>query len=784
MRYFSNNKKSKAGKIEKQNIRGSIILTFIIVLIISLFFPKNRYSEHHYEIDDIVQETIIAPFDFPVLKTDEKLKADRALAKKSVPYIFKEDAGIVDEQIEKLNKFIADITKLNSAKREYLNSNRQLQLNQFSKEKNKYKSLATTDSSIYYSLLNDFINSSDFDTTSNLMKVLTSNNTTRFDYYSLYLFPELEQLLRNIYAYSVIDIKRENIISDKIAILQDGEELIESPDLVLTLEEAWRKSKTTLRAKFPKQTVHFINFGNDIIINFLKPNLIYQKSITEKRQEEKINKVPPSFGIVLEDEKIVDANTRVTPDIFQKLFSLSQKRAREANIKGGIRKSLPIIGSPLIFLGQFAIVTIVLSFFVTFLLAYQQSILYDLKMIILLGLIFIMQSGLTFLIVNKFDLSEYAIPIAISAMTLTIFFDTRIAFTAITTLSILIGIQLGGNIYFIITSIFTSSFAIYSVRKLRKRSQIFQSIIFIVLSYLFSITITELMQFSSFDVLKYHLFFGSVNGIVSPFFAYGFFVLLESAFGITTDLTLLELADFNHPVLKRLSREATGTFTHCVTVGNMAEAASDAIGANSLLARVGSYYHDIGKLVKPEYFVENQSIGSNKHDKLTPSLSALIIIKHVKEGLRLAKEYKLPGAIVDFITTHHGTTKIAYFYDKALQHADDHSNINESDFEYPGPKPRTKETGIVMICEAIEAAIRSIDKPTINNISKMIDKIIRDRLISGQLDDCPLTLSDLGKIKGTTKGNTGILPIIQSIHHLRVEYPNQDKHQKTKDRNK
>ncbi|MCK9560982.1 MAG: HDIG domain-containing protein, partial [Candidatus Marinimicrobia bacterium] len=260
----------------------------------------------------------------------------------------------------------------------------------------------------------------------------------------------------------------------------------------------------------------------------------------------------------------------------------------------------------------------------------------------------------------------------------------------------------------------------------------------------------------------------------APFLAYGIIGLLENIFGITTDLTLLELADFNHPLLKLLSREATGTFTHCVTVGNLAEAAADTIGANALLARVGSYYHDIGKLGKPEYFIENQAFDYNRHDKLAPNLSAIIVLNHVKEGLRLANEYKLPKAIQEFIPSHHGTTRVEYFYNKARKKAADPEDINDADFSYPGPKPRTKETGIVMICETIEAVCRSLDKPTMATIEKVVDSVIEKRLKEGQFDECPLTLADLKKIKGDIKEGTGILPILRGIHHLRVEYPGQE----------
>ncbi|MBN2602254.1 MAG: HDIG domain-containing protein, partial [Candidatus Marinimicrobia bacterium] len=513
----------------------------------------------------------------------------------------------------------------------------------------------------------------------------------------------------------------------------------------------------------------------EIIIQFLKPNLIYQREITRARQQEAINKVPISKGIVLENEKIVDANTKITPEISRKLESMSKERIRRSNIRGGLRKSLPVIGDPVIFLGQVLLVAIISLFLITFLLSYRPSIVKDPKMVILLGIIFIIEAGFTTVFVQKFSISEFAIPITIAAMTLTILFDSKIAFVGAATITLIVGAQLRGSLDFIIASIFVNSFAIYSVRKLRKRSQVFQAIIYILLGYAISIGVTEMLKYSSVTEMTDNLIYASLNAFLSPFFAYGLISLLEMIFGITTDLTLLELADFNHPLLKALSKEATGTFTHCVTVGNLAEAAADSIGANALLARVGAYYHDIGKITKPEYFIENQAYDSNKHDNLAPNLSALIIINHIKEGLRLAKEYKLPKAIMDFIPTHHGTTRVEYFYNKAKEKSGGESAINENDFRYPGPKPQSRETGILMICETIEAASRSLEKPTLGNIEKIIDSIIDNRLQQGQLDECPLTFSDLKKIKGDIKTNTGILPILKGIHHLRVEYPGQDK---------
>lgn len=749
----------------------------VIIVIIALLFPKNRYSEYNYKINDITRSTVIAPFDYPILKSETELSNDRNDALKKIHFVFLQDNDIQKTELSNLEIFFNDIEKVRSAKKKYEDSIKLLDRYRYSKRSDEIRSMTQTDSISYSNLATFLQENYQFEENSIVYNQLILNSENQKDNVSFpsNFYPPLRQILSNLYAQLILDISKEQIISDRIAISQNNEELLVDYDQLLTLEEAWTKAKLTLQAKYPEQDSKIINTGYEIIVKFLKPNLIHQKEKTESRQQEAINKVPISKGIILENEKIVDANTRITPEIYRKLESLQKERARRANIRGGIRKSLPLIGDPIIFIGQILLVSIIASFFITFLLSYRRSILRDPKMVVLLGVIFVIQSLFTVFFVQKFNISEFAIPITIAAMMLTILFDSKIAFVGAATITMIVGAQLQGSIDFIITSVFVNSFAIYSVRKLRKRSQLFQSIIYILLGYLIAISVTELLKYSSIQEVTNNLMYAGINGVLSPFLTYGIISLLEGIFGITTDLTLLELADFNHPLLKSLSKEATGTFTHSVIVGNLAEAAADAVGANALRARVGAYYHDVGKITKPEYFIENQSYNSNKHDNLAPNLSALIIINHIKEGIRLAKEYKLPKAIIDFIPTHHGTTRVEYFYNKAMKQSDSDTLINESDFQYPGPKPRTKETGVVMICESIEAAARSLEKPTVGNIEKIIDQIIEKRLKEGQLDECPLTLADLNKIKGDIKSNTGIMPILKGIHHLRVEYPGQEK---------
>jgi len=752
-----------------------LAIFFIFVLLIALTFPKNHYSEYNYKINDITKETIISPFDFPILKSDEELTHDRQEAVKKVPFVFAQNRETAQSEIKRLEQFFIDVEKMRVIKIKFDDSKKLLGRYRYSKKYDEILQLHKNDSLAYLNARNKLEEQYKFDTRSTIFETFFDSSVdARNALHPSNLQPKLNKILNNLYTKLIMDIPLVNITSEEISIKENGEELLENPDNLLTLKKAWTEAKVALQTQYPEHGIEVINVGYDIIIHFLKPNLIYQNEITQSRQEEAISKVPISRGIVLETEKIVDANTKVTPEIYRKLDSLSKERARRTNIRGRFRSSLPLIGDPVIFLGQFALVIIILTFFSIFLLAYRMEIAKQKKMLILLGITFLLQSLLTALFVYRFHISQYAIPITIAAMTLTILFDGNVAFVGMAALSVLLGAQLGGDVNFTITSFLVSALVIFSVRRLRHRSQIFQSIIYILSGYVIAISVMGLLQFSSLATTLNHLLFASINGIIAPFLTYGIIGLFEVGFGITTDLTLLELADFNHPLLKLLARESTGTFTHSVTVGNLAEAAAEAIGANPLLARVGAYYHDIGKIMKPEYFVENQSYDENRHDKLAPNLSALIVINHVKEGLRLAKEYKLPKAVADFIPSHHGTMRVEYFYNRAVEQAESRSDINESDFRYPGPKPFTKETGLLMICESIEAATRSLGKPTMANIERIIDQIIEKRLKEGQLDQCPLTFNDLRRIKGDIKENYGILPVLKGIYHIRVEYPGQE----------
>jgi len=304
---------------------------------------------------------------------------------------------------------------------------------------------------------------------------------------------------------------------------------------------------------------------------------------------------------------------------------------------------------------------------------------------------------------------------------------------------------------------------VVSVRRVRKRSQFYKTILLLTFLSVMMIFLLDSMG----DIPSQSIF---LVGLFAPVLmvAFGLFLLpvVEPLVGVCSDLTLLELSDLNHPLLQRMALEAQGTYHHSQVVGQLSEHAAQAIDANSLLTRVGALFHDIGKMEKPEYYVENQHLENNKHDELSPSMSALVIGAHVKEGIELARKWRLPQAVIDFIPEHHGTMVMEYFYHKALS-GDGNAPVKVDDFRYPGPKPQSRETAILMLADAVEAATRSLAKPTPSRIREITKQVMDKRMLSGELDESGLTLSDLARIRDA------FIPLLTGIHHSRIVYPGQ-----------
>ncbi len=305
-----------------------------------------------------------------------------------------------------------------------------------------------------------------------------------------------------------------------------------------------------------------------------------------------------------------------------------------------------------------------------------------------------------------------------------------------------------------------SAAAILLVNAARKRTKVIQAGALAGVIQLISLVLLE--DFWLVHPERYLIIL--INGLVSGVVALGIMPIFEYIMQTVTNISLLELADFHHPLLQRLIMEAPGTYHHSLIVGNLADNACSTVGANGLLARIGAYYHDIGKLQKPEYFIENQDIKKNMHDELTPTMSKLIIMNHVKEGLELAKKYKLSPLLWDFIRQHHGNSLVYYFYRRALEDKEADQEVAEEGFRYPGPKPNTKETAIVLLADSVEAATRSLKDPTPAKIEEIVHKVINNKFIDGQLDECELTLKDIEKISSI------FIKLLSGIYHSRVSY--------------
>ena len=765
------NRKSFLSKIKifinKYFKQLSILISLTIIL--SLFFQRGRSLQYSYNIDDIAREPIIAPYNFPILKSKSTLKEDLNNALKAEPFIFSRKQEIVDNQTSNLSSFFQLTNEIRLANKDLFNSRNLVYDYRYTDKFQEAKSIASSDSAALSQKVIEFYKLYSFAQDKEDWNIFLMPIPQGGPQFSLKEFQEdILQICRNRWAIGILDIKESIIISDQLAIDNGDIPTLYNLSELNDLNEAWTEAKKEITSIYGDENDIRRELGYDLIIEFMIPNLVYDKETTERRQNASLDRVPRSKGIVLKDEMIVNANQRITEEDLQKLQSLAVEISKE-------NRTLGIKDSIITYIGRLLIIGILISYFFTFLLIYRSHIFEKWQLLLVIAFIYVFIIVIANIFVYQLDFSEFLIPVTVAAMLLTILFDARIGFMGTTSIVLLVGIMIGNDLEFIVTGLFMSSIAMYTVRRIRTRSKFITAIFSLMGASIIAVLSHGLFMGHSVSTMGVDLTYLLVNSIFAPIITYGLIIILEVSFGITTDLSLIELLDFNHPLLKRLQQEANGTFNHSVVVGNLAEACADAINARSLLCRVGAYYHDLGKMERPEYYIENQFMGDNKHDSLTPAMSAKIIRKHVIDGLKLAKDYGLPKLVSDFIPMHHGTSRVEYFYRMALEAAKDtNEKVDDSAYRYPGPKPNTKETGILMICEAVEAAVRSIKEPDILKIDTMVDKVIKGRLNDGQLDECPLTLDDLRKIKGTVDGNSGMLPVLRGIYHIRIEYPEDD----------
>ena len=497
-----------------------------------------------------------------------------------------------------------------------------------------------------------------------------------------------------------------------------------------------------------------------LISKSIKPNLVFDADRTSKNKVAAQAAVAPIHKqlSVKKNELIIDQGQVVTRPYLDKLQALYASSPKKELISF-------YVGTAILMLVFIAVIAL-------FMKVYYPKVYYSNKDLGLLSVFFLLAVVLAKIVeFSPFPLNNFLVPVASFSMAyMMLTGNTAISFIFAAALSVVMGVTFSNNIGLLIIFFIGSIVGVTSVRKVRRRSQILQAGILVGIVQFISILGWGL--YSNLDyylILPQAISWGIGNGITCAAILMIFLPILESLFGYVTNITLLEMSDFNQPLLKEMVLKATGTYHHSLLVGNLCEAAAESIGANSLLARVGAYFHDIGKIEKAEYFSENQHDEGNKHDRLNPSMSKLVIVSHVKEGLDLARKFRLRKPIVDFIAQHHGTSLVYYFYRRALEGYQEPQELDEEEFRYPGPKPQTKEVAICLLADSAEAATRSIEEPTPSKIEDMVHKVINNRFIDGQLDECDLKLKDVETIAGV------FTHILTGIYHARIAYPT-DKH--------
>ena len=746
-KYFQKNRgrsDRKGNGVEKGELEWfrrygpDLVMGIVFAFILSLMFPTGK----SFQFADLkegrvyVGSEIIAPFTFAVNKSDDEYQADIEEARASVAPVFEREKSITDSQLEKLTFFLDQLLLL---------------LKEGTSQREDLEALFR-DFGIVMSeedLINILTGFDPEDTENSLVQ-------KRHD-----AFVALNEIIitqvRELFASGILDVEKSGFLktTQKISLRQDGEEVLEDLDFYQDMGEVYNSVLEKLR-DIEELNEKRIKIAYQIVTHFIVPNVLYDGKETESRVENAIANVPLAKDQVLAGERIIDSHQRVTKQHIDKLNSLAAEKAERGEVSGFWARLAPNLGKYLLCLA-------LLSFLVIFLWQDRREVVEDRKQLLMIALTILVIALLTFAC-NRTGLSSYLIPVSMAAIIITIFFDTYVGFLTSLVLSFLIGAMRGDEYGIVFVSLLVCSAAVLSVSLVRTRNWVLRSMAAVTAAYLFSITVHNFLSYASLRDIMIDWGFGMANGFLAPMFAYGLVIVLEYAFDMTTDMTLLELSDLNQPLLRQLAMQAPGTYHHSIMVGNLAEAAAEAIGANALLARVGAYYHDIGKLEKPEYFVENQAKGRNPQEKLSPAMSSLILLNHVRKGAEMAHLHGLPKEIEAFIYQHHGTALMSYFYQKAVQQSAE-EKVVEDKYRYPGPRPKSRETAIVMLADAVEAASRTLKDPSPSRLRNLVEGIIDERFKNGELDDSPLTLQDLSKIAEAFQ------KILNGVFHGRVEYP-------------
>lgn len=717
----------------KESFRIKLLIGLVTVILIVLMFPKAESLEFEVLEGSVwINDDLIAPFSYPILKAPDIYNKEVEAAKKRVFPVFVKNQSRIDVIIDSLKVYGDYLTE----------------------------TFDRISSNPGEEIINpSFLNSDAFGVFYNVYKQQKNNKAAGVTLNKL-LQKSIESL-QAVYQTGILGkIPAENL-HDSIAIRTGNIDVIEPIKKYYDEERAKVELKNYLQSLGYSADIE--NALIDFTSHFIFPNIIYNADFTNDEILQAQSEVSKYSGIVNENERIIAKHDRVTKEAKLKIDSYRAAKGDKFQDQG--------ISFQLF--GKFLHIASLITLLTIYLFNFRKKIFYDNTKLLVFSILFIFISLVTYLInqiVTPAPL-QYLIFVPAASMILTIIYDSRVGFYSTVIISLITAALRGNDYSFALMNLFAGALAVYTVRDIKNRSQIFRSFFFILIGYTIAVVAFGLERFASLSSIMLEMVFASSNAVISPVLTYGLLIFFEKIFNITTDLTLLELSNFDRPLLRDLSRKAPGTFNHSMTMGTIAEAAAEKTEANALLARVGAYYHDIGKLISPQNFVENQLNTENIHEGLTPEESVEMIRKHVTEGVTLGRKYNLPNEVLDFIPMHHGTMVMKFFYEKAKEKYKD-ENLDVDEYRYDGPIPNSKETAIVMMADGCESAVRSIKDPDQEKIENVVDNIISDRMDSGQLNNSPLTLNDIDKIKSSFKN------ILIGQYHKRIRYPNQDEIEK------
>ncbi|MFH1070540.1 MAG: HDIG domain-containing metalloprotein [Candidatus Glassbacteria bacterium] len=694
----------------------------------------------------VADRDIIAPFDFPVYKNESELAQERAAAAAAVRPVIEYLPEVRETVVSDLLAFFDKIQKLRKTSAV---AKQIVSWDKFVKRSGQQQARFT----IKPVVLNELY----------AIDSLLSLSDEEIVYL---LDPVRSNLVRNRLKDFLSTRLRDGVISDEALKRITNQEVLvrrESEEKVLVRGELLSVERVQEQAMSLVVDPDYPEVSKSLLIQtlrrFLKLDLIYNLTETDRQRQLAAAAVKLTRDeIVLEEEKIIGRGERITLRQMERLQNLKAELEKRQLLSGERNQLRRELGISLVYLS-------ILFSLGLYLFLYHREVYEKYSSLLIIALSFVLVQTIAWYVLGSEELPSYLVPVVIASILISYLLDDQIALASTFCLALVLAVQANFSISILILALGAGATAAISVRRVESRKGQYVPIIYISAVYLLILFALD-YGYRGEELQSVMVAAGwcGVNATVSTFITIALLPLFESLFKITSNFTLLELGDLNRPLLKRLALEAPGTYHHSIIIGSLAEAAAAGIGANPVYARVASYYHDIGKIKQPLYFIENQSGRPNPHDKLNPKMSSLIISNHVKEGVELARRARLPECIIDVIRQHHGDQSISFFYSKEKEQ-NPGTTLREGDFCYPGPRPMTREAAIIMIADAAESAARTLSEPSVNRIRTLIKSLIEAKLQDGQLDNVELTLRDIHRIREE------FVNILIGVHHSRIDYP-------------